>query len=131
MATVAQTIGNGGVRMKPFLVDKGFDADGRTTIDHDPERAERVMSPESAAALEVMMKQVVREGTGTAAALEGVEVAGKTGTAELTTTGLNDLWFICFTDEHAVAVVVERAQGGSGGVVAAPIAKAVLEALGD
>jgi peptidoglycan glycosyltransferase len=78
-----------------------------------------------------MMKQVVREGTGTAAALDGVEVAGKTGTAELNTTGLNNLWFICFTEEHAVAVVVERAQGGSGGVVAAPIAKAVLEALGD
>ncbi len=131
MATVAQTIGNDGVRMEPYLVAKGFDADGRTTIDREPERAERVLSSESAAALEAMMKQVVREGTGTAAALEGVEVAGKTGTAELTTTGLNNLWFICFTEEHAVAVVVERAQGGSGGVVAAPIAKAVLEALGD
>ena len=131
MASVAQTIGNGGVRMKPYLVQKAFDADGRTKLDRDPEEAERAISANSAAALTGMMKQVVREGTGTAAALTGVEVAGKTGTAELNNDGLNDLWFICFTDQHAVAVVVERVQGGTGGVVAAPIAKAMLEALGD
>jgi len=131
MATVVQTIGNGGVRMEPYLVDKGFDEDGRTTIDHEPEEAERVMSRSSARALTAMMKQVVSEGTGTAAALTGVEVAGKTGTAELNNNGLNDLWFVCFTDEHAVAVVVERVQGGTGGTVAAPIARRGLEALGD
>jgi peptidoglycan glycosyltransferase len=131
MASVAQTIGNGGVRMEPYLVEKGFDADGRTTIDHEPKEAERVLSGSSARALTAMMKQVVKEGTGTAAALSGVEVAGKTGTAELNNNGLNDLWFMCFTDEHAVAVVVERVQGGTGGTVAAPIAKRVLEALGD
>ena len=131
MATVAQTIANGGVRMEPYLVSKAFDQDGRTTIDHEPQRAERAMSTRNAAALTAMMKQVVREGTGTAAALSGVEVAGKTGTAELNNNGLNDLWFIGFTDRHAVAVVVERVQGGTGGTVAAPIAKDVLEALGD
>jgi peptidoglycan glycosyltransferase len=131
MATVAQAIGNGGVRLKPYLVEKAFDSDGRTQLDRKPERAERVMSPESAAALTSMMQQVVREGTGTAAALTGVDVAGKTGTAELTNTGLNDLWFIAFTDRHAIAVLVERVQGGTGGTVAAPIAKSVLEVLGD
>jgi peptidoglycan glycosyltransferase len=131
MATVAQTIGNGGVRMKPYLVEKSFDADGRTQLDREPDEAERVMSAESAAALTGMMQQVVKEGTGTAAALSGVDLAGKTGTAELNNNGLNDLWFICFTDQHAVAVMVERVQGGTGGTVAAPIAKAVLESLGD
>jgi peptidoglycan glycosyltransferase len=131
MATVAQTIGNGGVRMKPYLVEKAFDADGRTQLDRKPDEAERVLSTDSAAALTGMMQQVVKEGTGTAAALTGVDVAGKTGTAELNNNGLNDLWFICFTDQHAVAVLVERVQGGTGGTVAAPIAKAVLEALGD
>jgi penicillin-binding protein A len=131
MASVAQTIANDGVRMEPFLVRKGFDADGRTTIDKDPQEAERVMSSRSAAELTAMMKQVVKEGTGTAAALTGVEVAGKTGTAELNNNGLNDLWFIGFAGDHAVAVVVERVQGGQGGTVAAPIAKSVLEALGD
>ena len=83
MATVAQTIGNGGVRMEPRLVAKVVDPDGRTVDEPMPERAERVMSAESAAKLETMMKSVVREGSGTAAALEGVEVAGKTGTAEI------------------------------------------------
>jgi penicillin-binding protein A len=131
MATVAQTIGNGGMRMEPYLVAKGFDADGRTTIDHEPQEAERVMSESSAAAVTAMMKQVVKEGTGTAAALSGVDLAGKTGTAELNNNGLNDLWFIGFTGDHAIAVVVERVQGGQGGTVAAPIAKQVLEALGD
>jgi peptidoglycan glycosyltransferase len=131
MASVAQTIGNGGVRMKPYLVAKSFDADGRTQLDRDPDEAERVMSEESAAALTGMMQQVVKEGTGTAAALSGVDLAGKTGTAELNNNGLNDLWFIGFTDRHAVAVMVERVQGGTGGTVAAPIAKAVLEELGD
>jgi peptidoglycan glycosyltransferase len=129
MATVAQTIGNGGMRMQPYIVRKAFDPDGRTTIDHEPEEAERVMSPETAAKLTDMMKNVVREGTGTAAALEGVEVAGKTGTAELNNNGLNDLWFIGFAGRTAVAVMVERVQGGQGGTVAAPIAKQVLEAL--
>jgi peptidoglycan glycosyltransferase len=129
MATVAQTIGNGGVRMKPYLVQKGFDPDGRTTIDTKPREEGRVMSAQTAANLTDMMKNVVREGTGTAAALEGVEVAGKTGTAELNNNGLNDLWFIGFAGRTAVAVVVEHVQGGQGGTVAAPIAKQVLEAL--
>ncbi len=131
MASVAQTIGNGGVRMKPYLVAKAFDDDGRTTLDRDPEEAGRVMSEASAAAVTGMMQQVVKEGTGTAAALSGVDLAGKTGTAELNNNGLNDLWFIGFTGEHAVAVLVERVQGGTGGTVAAPIAKAMLEAMGD
>ena len=131
MATVAQTIGNGGVRMEPYLVEKAFDEDGRTTLSHDPERAERAISEEAAAALTEMMKGVVREGTGTAAALSGVEVAGKTGTAEIDVEqGINDAWFIGFTDQYAVAVMVERVQS-QGGIAAAPIAKSILESLGD
>ena len=130
MASVAQTIGNGGVRLEPHIMAKSVDPDGRTVEEVEPEEAAQVISRQTARELTAMMKQVVREGTGTAAALEGVEVAGKTGTAELNNSGLNQPWFICFTPEVAVAVTLERYQGGTGGVVAAPIAKAVLEALG-
>jgi len=131
MASVAQTIGNGGVRMEPRLVQKVVDPDGRTVDEPLPEEAERVMSGDSAAKVADMMKNVVKEGTGTAAALEGVDVAGKTGTAEVNLQGLNDPWFIGFTDRYAVAVVFERVQGGTGGTIAAPVAKAVLERLGE
>jgi peptidoglycan glycosyltransferase len=131
MASVAQTIGNGGVRMEPRLVAKVLDPDGRTVDEPLPEEAERVISQDTAQQLTDMMRKVVDEGTGTAAALEGVQVAGKTGTAEVNLQGLNNPWFIGFTDEFAVAVVLERVQGGTGGVVAAPIAKQVLEALGE
>jgi penicillin-binding protein A len=130
MASVAQTIGNGGVRMEPRLVQKVIDPDGRTVDEPLPKTAGRVMSAESAAKVGTMMKSVVREGSGTAAALEGVDLAGKTGTAEIDIKqGINDLWFIGFTREVAVAVIIDR-EKGLGGTVAAPIAKRVLQALG-
>jgi penicillin-binding protein A len=130
MATVAQTIGNGGVRMEPRLVQRIIDPDGRTVDEPMPEQAERVMSPDSADQVATMMRSVVREGSGTAAALQGVEVAGKTGTAEINIEqGINDLWFIGFTEDVAVAVIIER-ERGQGGTTAAPIAKQVLQALG-
>jgi peptidoglycan glycosyltransferase len=129
MAEVAQTIGNGGMRMEPRLVQKVVDPDGRTVETPAPQEAERVMSEQTAASLTAMMKQVVKEGTGTAAALQGVDVAGKTGTAEIdVNAGINDLWFIGFTPKEAVAVVLSH-EHGTGGPVAGPIAKAVLEAL--
>jgi penicillin-binding protein A len=132
MATVAATIANGGVRMEPHITQKIVDPDGRTVEEFKGERAERVINENTARELTAMMKNVVKEGTGTAAALEGVDLAGKTGTAEIDIErNINDPWFIGFTDEFAVAVVLERVQGGTGGVDAAPIAKQVLEALGE
>jgi peptidoglycan glycosyltransferase len=131
MATVAATIANGGVRMKPHITEKIIDQDGRTQDQINGEQAERVMKVDTARKLTAMMKNVVKEGTGTAAALKGVELAGKTGTAEIDIQRkIDDPWFIGFTNDFAVAVVLERIQGGTGGVVAAPIAKQVLEALG-
>jgi peptidoglycan glycosyltransferase len=130
MCSVAQAIANGGVRMEPRLVGKVVDPDGRTVETPTPHEAERVMSSQTAAELTAMMKQVVKEGTGTAAALQGVDLAGKTGTAEIDiANGINDLWFIGFTDKDAVAVVISHAHG-TGGPVAGPVAKQVLEALG-
>jgi peptidoglycan glycosyltransferase len=131
MASVAQTIGNGGVRLEPHLMARSIDPDGRTVEQVEPDEVEQAISRQTARDLTGMMTKVVEEGTGTAAALAGVEVAGKTGTAELNTSGLNQPWFMCFTPEVSVAVTLERFQGGTGGVNAAPIAKAVLEALGE
>ena len=131
MAMVVQTVANGGRRMVPYITQKVLDEDGRTVEEHEPEEAAEVISEDAASKLRAMMLKVVEEGTGTAAALKGVQVAGKTGTAELNLTDLNQPWFTGFTDRFAVAVTVERVQGGTGGEVAAPIAKQVLEALGE
>jgi peptidoglycan glycosyltransferase len=134
MATVAATVANGGVRMKPQLTSRIVDNDGRTVERLEPEEAERVMSSQTAQQLTQMMSNVVREGTGTAAALDGIEVAGKTGTAELDVArNIDQPWFIGFAPRAApkiaVAVTLERIVGGQGGVVAAPIAKQVMQEL--
>ena len=136
MATVAATVANGGLRMEPHLGNRIVDEDGRTVERITPKVAERVMDESSARQLEIMMSNVVREGTGVGAALEGIEVAGKTGTAELDIErSINQPWFIGFaplgTAKVAVAVTVERVQGpqSQGGIVAAPIAKAVMQEL--
>jgi penicillin-binding protein A len=129
MATVAQTIANGGMRMEPRLVAQIRDPDGRVIDEPLPEEAERVMSEDSASKVAAMMRDVVEQGTGTAAQLEGVDVSGKTGTAEVG-DGTDDLWFIGFTDRFAVCAMLERQTGGTGGADAAPIAAEVLKALG-
>jgi peptidoglycan glycosyltransferase len=136
MAEVAATVANGGVRMAPHLTNRIVDEDGRTVQKIAPEAVERVMDAASARELTTMMSNVVREGTGVAAALEGIDVAGKTGTAELNIAqGINQPWFIGFAPlEHArvaVAVTLEHVQGAQsqGGIVAAPIAKVVMQEL--
>ncbi|MGX6446782.1 peptidoglycan D,D-transpeptidase FtsI family protein [Patulibacter sp. S7RM1-6] len=132
MAMVASTVANGGRLMQPHLVDRIIDPDGRVQRTVKPKQLRRVMSASAAGDLQSMMGDVVNEGTGTASALTGIQVAGKTGTAELNIAqGLNDLWFIgsapLQNPKVAVAVVVENTQGQGGGV-AAPIAKQVFQA---
>jgi peptidoglycan glycosyltransferase len=131
MALVAAGVANGGSLMRPHLVERIMDRDGRTVRRERPSEQNRVMKESTAAQLAGMMAQVVREGTGTAAALQGIDVAGKTGTAEVGTT-INQAWFIGFAPVDnprvAVAVTVERTTG-QGGTVAAPIAKSVMESL--
>jgi peptidoglycan glycosyltransferase len=129
-------VANGGVRMKPHLADRIIDLDGRTVKRIAPAQAERVMSAANAGKLAQMMSNVVREGTGVGAALQGIEVAGKTGTAELNIAQqINQPWFIGFAPlsdpKVAVAVTLENIHGpqSQGGIVAAPIAKAVMQEL--
>jgi peptidoglycan glycosyltransferase len=132
MAMVAASVANGGKLMKPHIGDRLVDPDGRTVRRIEPEELSQVMSPKTAAQVGAMMAQVVREGTGTAAALEGINVAGKTGTAEVDHGCPNQLWFIAFAPVEdprvAIAVTVECGTG-FGGTVAAPIAKAVMQEL--
>jgi peptidoglycan glycosyltransferase len=132
MAMVAASVANGGKLMKPHLGDRIVDRDGRTVDRIEPEEMSEVMSPETATQVGAMMDQVVKEGTGTAASLEGIDVAGKTGTAEVDHGCPNQLWFIAFAPAQdprvAIAVTVECGTG-FGGTVAAPIAKAVMQEL--
>src|SRR5690606_4756278 len=98
-----------------------------------PKVQSRVMKESTAAALRDMMVAVVERGTGTRAAIPGVSVAGKTGTAE-TAFGdtINNVWFIGFApaDNPRVAVAVTvRGVRGFGGELAAPIAREIMEAL--
>jgi len=137
MAEVAATIANDGDLMKPRIWDQVKDVDGRPVDSMEPSRQSEVISEETAGQLTEAMKAVVNEGTGTAAALSGIDVAGKTGTAEVpgrqACDGLpNQAWFVGFAPaddpQIAVAVTVECTDG-QGGTVAAPIAAGVMQTL--
>ncbi len=136
MALVAAAIANGGVEMQPRLASQIRDPRGRIIRTFDPQVYSRPLSPENAALLTKMMVAVVQNGTGTAAQIPGVAVAGKTGTAQHGKGLAPHAWFVSFAPAEApqVAVAVIVLDGGSlgseatGGQVAAPIAKAVIEA---
>jgi peptidoglycan glycosyltransferase len=124
MASVGATIANKGVRVRPHIV-------GSTRI------RKRAVSAKVAAQVRDMMIAVVRGGTGTAAAIPGVTVAGKTGTAELVPTAdaaqdprNTTAWFVAFAPANnpRIAVAVMLPGAGQGGASAAPIAKRVLQA---
>jgi peptidoglycan glycosyltransferase len=122
MAVVGATIGERGRRARPRIVR------------NDKVLRRRVVSTRVAAQVREMMLGVVRSGTGTAAAIPGVQVAGKTGTAELRPNSTNpkdaDAWFVAFApaSKPTVAVAVMLVGAGFGGKAAAPIARNVLQA---
>ncbi|HKH42177.1 MAG TPA: penicillin-binding protein 2 [Solirubrobacterales bacterium] len=130
MAEVAAAVANNGELMEPRLWSRVIDPDGRETR-LDPARQSRVMSEDTASTLNEMMQNVVAEGTGTAGAVSGIDVAGKTGTAELS-PGVNDAWFIGFAPasdpQIAISCIVERTSG-FGGPTCGPIFKAVAESI--
>jgi penicillin-binding protein A len=133
MAMVASTVANGGIVPKPYLVQRIVGPDGSTIRNTTPGNLGRAIKPQTAAELNAMMVSVVQGGTGTAAQIPGIQVAGKTGTAETGVNRVYTAWFVCFAPadnpQVAVAVVLEKQANGFGGVVAAPIAKLVLQAL--
>ena len=132
MAMVAGAIANNGVVMKPHLTDRVRKPDGTTLVRMKPDELRRAVKSEVADEIAGMMEGVVSGGTGTAAQIPGVRVAGKTGTAETGRQGRNTTWFICFApvDDPKVAIaVVLQNQSGAGGTVSAPIAKQIMQAL--
>lgn len=131
MARVAAVIARGGVDIEPRLLRGQIrpSAKGLSTVWKCPEgKAERIISSETASLVALSMANVVREGTGMAAQIPGVAVAGKTGSAE-NPHGATHAWFIGYAPadkpRYAVSVIVENR--GGGGVVAAPVAKFILE----
>jgi penicillin-binding protein A len=132
MAMVAAAIANGGMVMKPFLVDRVVSPSGRSVATTSPQRLGRAISAGTASAVTEGMLAAVRAGTSTRAQIPGVDVAGKTGTAESGVAHVNTTAFIAFAPvgapRVAIAVFLEQ-QSGVGGTTAAPIAKSVMEAL--
>jgi len=135
MAMVVAAVANGGRLMAPHLTDRVVDPDGRTVDRVEPKVWSTPISATTAGEVNQMMRNVVESGTGTAVQLPGIQVAGKTGTAEIGRVGANVTQpsFVAFAPADnpriAIAVTVERSQGGFGGTVAAPIARAVLQSL--
>jgi peptidoglycan glycosyltransferase len=133
MAEVAAAVANSGRLMRPHLTSRIVDPEGRTLERIAPRVQSVVMKPSTAAAVRAMMEAVVNEGTGTTAQIPGVQVAGKTGTAETQIgTAINNVWFIAFAPASApkVAIAVTlKGVPGQGAAFAAPIARAVIERL--
>jgi peptidoglycan glycosyltransferase len=131
MAMVAAAIADGGMLRQPYLVSRVRDRKGDLIRQVHPEELGQAIRSDVAADISAMMLNVVKEGTGTAAALSGLQVAGKTGTAEISATSGNMAWFIGFAPANnpkvAVAVRIENTPL-TGGVVAAPVAAAVMKA---
>ncbi|MGB3185886.1 MAG: penicillin-binding protein 2 [Ornithinimicrobium sp.] len=136
VAMTSAAIANDGEQMNPFLVRNARDSDLDVIDETDPVEFANPISSQTAGELSDMMVQVVESGSGTAAAIPGVSVAGKTGTAEFGTQGAAHAWFTGFAPaddpQIAMAVIVEGASGDwsgeSGGSIAAPIGQAVLQA---
>jgi penicillin-binding protein A len=133
-ALVAATVANDGVQMKPYLVDQ-VQAPDLTVIDStNPEEWREPISSEVADQLTEMMISVVANGSGRAARIPGVEVAGKTGTAQVSADVADHTWFMGFApaDDPKIAVAVFVANGGgTGGERSAPIARQVIQAYLD
>jgi peptidoglycan glycosyltransferase len=138
MAMVASAIANGGALMSPYLVQTVRTADLDVVSEAEPSTLSDAVSGSTAQQLTDMMVDVVQSGSGTSAQISGVRVAGKTGTAQTGVEGESPhAWFTGFApaDDPQVAVAVIVENGGdvgseaTGGRVAAPIARAVMQAV--
>ncbi|MER6385846.1 penicillin-binding protein 2 [Streptomyces sp. NPDC001250] len=141
MAMIASAVANDGKLMKPYMVDKLQSSNLDTVEQTQPQELSRPLSSENAQVLQSMMQTVVEKGTGTNAKIDGVTVGGKTGTAQhgVANSANPYAWFLSYaklsdgSSPVAVAVVIEDGSANrddiSGGGLAAPIAKNVMQAV--
>lgn len=136
MAMVVSAIANRGGLMKPYLVDEIQTASFDVLETTEPEKLRDAIKPQTAAALTDLLVSTVDDGTASPAAIDGVSVAGKTGTAQRGVEGKPPYgWFVSFAPAQnaqvAVAVMIQEAPGKeiAGGQLGGPIAKAVMEAV--
>jgi peptidoglycan glycosyltransferase len=135
MAMVSAAIANDGVVMDPYIVAEVLDSDLKTVSTTRPQQQSVAMDEGNAKELQQMMVDVVSGGTGYRAQIPGVVVGGKTGTARTSADRNPYAWFTAWADDPSVAVCVFVEDADipateiAGGAVAAPIAKAVIEAL--
>jgi peptidoglycan glycosyltransferase len=135
MAMVAAGIANNGVVMEPYVVGRVRADDLSVLSSRSPRQLSTAMTAANARSLQEMMVGVVEGGTGQRARIPGVRVGGKTGTAHSDKRRAPYAWFVAWADDPSVAVAVFVQDAGvdgsevSGGRFAAPVAKAVIEAL--
>jgi len=129
LALVVEAIANHGVILEPYLVDRARTPDGTVVYQHEPLPWRQAIDGRTADTLTSLMVGVVDAGSGGAARIPGVKVAGKTGTAQVGNNQAPHAVFVAFApaDNPTVAVVVLVENAGEGAVVAAPIAKNVLQ----
>lgn len=135
MCMIAAAIANDGVMMEPRLLSRVESPAGVVRLRYSQKEYRTACTPETAQILDGYMKDVVKSGTGTRAQVDGLTIAGKTGSAEGSNNGrdVTHAWFVGYIDSdrypYAVSVVVE--EGGSGGSVAAPVAQGIFTYLRD
>lgn len=135
LCMIAGAIANDGVMMEPRLLSRVESPTGVVRMRNTPKVYRTVCSAQTAQTIAGYMKDVVKSGTGTRAKVDGVTIAGKTGSAESSLNGIDvtHAWFAGYMDDerypYAVSILVEN--GGTGGSVAAPAAQKIFEYLRD
>ena len=128
-AMMAAAIANDGVMMQPYVVNSISSSENKIIKEFKPKQIARIMDKNTAEVIKDMMVEVVESGTGTRAKVSKVAVAGKTGTAEVSSNQKSHAWFVGFapadSPKAAIAVLIEN--GGGGGSAAAPIASKILK----
>ena len=130
MALITSSVANGGVLMKPYLIDKVQNAQGDEIDTTEPTAYKRLMTDNEAALLGELMKGVVQNGTASSLNGRGYTVAGKTGSAEYNESGASHSWFVGYSNvddpDIVVSIIVE--DGGTGSEAAVPIAADIFDA---